>query len=195
MNTGNPNDSGNAYLDQWMETTRRYLLAETRSLTDEAGKALPEPGLESHGAQDRYISRARGSLLRLLKRAPQRDRNPLKELERAFHLQVLFISRHPEVPRRLLGWVSQDGDSRIRRRIQMVIAHYESRLCRMIALAKHQGRIRSDIDPHAAAVIVIGMIQSLALRMNINLRQRELLVREAFESFALFRTGMISASR
>lgn len=62
-------------------------------------------------------------------------------------------------------------------------------------MRKHQGRIRSDIDPHAAAGIFIGMIQGLALRLNINLRQRELLLREAFESFALFRTGMISASR
>jgi hypothetical protein len=39
------------------------------------------------------------------------------------------------------------------------------------------------------------MIQSLALRMNVNLRQRELLLREAFENFSLYRAGMASASK
>jgi hypothetical protein len=195
MNTGDANKFQHAHWEKWLETTRLYLFSDQEGLAGVAGKALLAPRLDSHGAQDRYISRARGSLLRLLKRTPQHDRNPLQELERAFHLQASFISQHPEVPRRLLGWLSQGRDTRIRRRIQKVVGRYESGLCRMIALAKRQGRIRSDIDPHAAAGIFIGMIQGLALRMNINLRQRELLLREAFESFALFRTGMISASR
>ncbi|MFZ3175842.1 MAG: hypothetical protein WA146_13175, partial [Thiobacillus sp.] len=93
------------------------------------------------------------------------------------------------------GWLSQGSDIRIRRRIQMVIGHYETRLCRMIGQSKQQGLIRADIDPRTAAGIFIGMIQGLALRMNANLRQRELLLREAFEMFALYRAGRASASK
>ncbi len=195
MNTGNTDKFEHAYLEQWLESTRHYLFADQESLSDAAGKALLEPRLGSHGAQDRFISRARGSLLRLLKRTAQHDQNPLLELERAFYFQASFVSRHPDVPKRLLEWLSQGSDTRIRRRIQKVIGHYESRLCRMIAQAKRQGFIRADIDPYAAAGIFIGMIQSLALRLNVNLRQRELLLREAFENFSLYRAGMASASK
>lgn len=195
MNTGNTDKFEHAHLEQWLETTRHYLFADQESLSDAAGKALLEPRLGSHGAQDRFISRARGSLLRLLKRTAMHDQNPLQELERAFYFQASFVSRHPDVPKRLLEWLSQGSDTRIRRRIQKVIGHYESRLCRMIAQAKRQGFIRADIDPYAAAGIFIGMIQSLALRLNVNLRQRELLLREAFENFSLYRAGMASASK
>lgn len=195
MNTGDTNKSEHAYLEQWLKTTRHYLFADQESLADAAGKVLLEPRQSSHGAQDRFISRARGSLLRLLKRTAQHNQNPLQELERAFYFQALFVSRHPDVPKRLLEWLSQGSDTRIRRRIQKVIGHYESRLCRMIAQAKRQGFIRADIDPYAAAGIFIGMIQSLALRLNVNLRQRELLLREAFENFSLYRAGMASASK
>lgn len=62
-------------------------------------------------------------------------------------------------------------------------------------MARRQGHIRADIDSHAAASIFIDMIQGLALRMNVNLRQREFLLREAFENFSLYRTGMAYASK
>ncbi|MHB1092848.1 hypothetical protein [Thiobacillus sp.] len=46
---------------------------------------------------------------------------------------------------RLLGWLSQGSDARIRRRVQKVIDRFESRLCRMITQARQQGDIRADI--------------------------------------------------
>lgn len=195
MNISDTNKFEQAYLEQWLETTRHYLFADLESLADAAEKALLEPKLDSHGAQGRFISRARGGLLRLLKCTAQHDQNPLQELERAFYFQVSFISRHPDVPKRLLGWLSQDSDTRIRRRIQMVIDHYESRLCRMIGRAKCQGLIRADIEPQTAASLFVGMIQGLAIRMNAGLLQRELLLREAVEVFALYRAGMASPSK
>lgn len=171
MNTGDTGKFENAHLEQWLEATRHYLFADQESLADVAGKALLDSRLDSHGAQDRFISRVRGRLLRLVKRTAQHDQNPLQELERAFYFQASFVLRHPDVPKRLLEWLSQGSDTRIRRRIQKVISHYESRLCRMIAQAKRQGRIRADIDPRTAAGIFIGMIQGLALRLNVNLHQ------------------------
>lgn len=195
MNTGDSNTFKQAHLRAWLETTRHYLFSDQEGLADATDATLPEPSLDSHGAQDRFISRARGRLLRLMKHTAQRDRNPLLELERAFHLQAAFIARHPDVPKRLLGWMSQGSDSRIQRRIRKVIGHYESRISRLIAQARQQGYIKADIDPHAAAGIFIGMIQSLALRLNLNLCQRERLLREAFDHFSLFRAGMAAASR
>ncbi|GAO36228.1 hypothetical protein SCT_1630 [Sulfuricella sp. T08] len=195
MNTGNTDMFEQAYLEQWLKTTRHYLFADRENLVDATETALLESNLESHGAQDRFISRARGSLLRLLKRTARQDQNPLHELERAFYFQISFIARHPDIPKRLLGWLSHGGDGRIRRRIQVVINNYELRLCRIIDQAKHQGLIRADIEPHTAASFFVGIIQSLALRMNADLRQRERLLREAVEVFALYRAGVVSLSK
>ncbi|MBA3058277.1 MAG: hypothetical protein KJ614_01765 [Gammaproteobacteria bacterium] len=194
MNTDETNKFKQTHLEKWHETTRYYLFADQESLADAAVKALLASKLDSHGAQDHLISRVRGRLLRLLTRAAQHDQNPLQELERGFYFQVWFISQHPDVSKRLLGWLSQGSDTRIRRRIQMVIDQYESRICRMMEQAKHQGLIRSDIEPHTAASLFIGMIQSLAIRMNTDFHQRELLLREAVEVFTLYRARMAAPS-
>ena len=220
MNTGETRKFEQAHLAQWLETSRHYLFPDGKSLVelatspgvassqpaigqrkqndantvafdaDPAEKALPQLRLDSHGAQDRFISRARGKLLRLVKGTARQDQSPLQELEQVFYFQAMFVTQHPDIPKRLLGWLSQDSDSRIRRRIQRVIGHYESRLAGTIERGKHQGLIRANIDPRTAARIFIGMIQRLALRVNANLRQRERLLREAFEAFALYRAGM-----
>jgi hypothetical protein len=195
MNTVDTDLFENAYLAQWLKTTHHYLLGDQKRVVNATETALLDSKSDSHGAQDRFLSRARGSLLRLVKRTAQHDQNPLQELERAFYFQVSFIAQHPDIPKRLLGWLSQNGDSRIRRRIQKVIDQYESRLCRMIDRAKHQGLIRADIEPRTAASVLISMIQGVALKMDADFRQRELMLREAFEGFAMYRAGMAFASK
>ena len=190
MKTDETNKFKQTHLEKWHETTLHYLFADQDSLSDATEKELLEPRLDSHDAQDRFIFRTRGRLLRFVKRTAQHDQNPLQGLERAFYFQVSFTSQYPETPNHLLGWLSQGNDTRIRRRIQMVICHYESRLCRMIDQATHQGLIRAGIDPHTAASLFIEMIQVLTLRMIANLGQRELLLRDAFEGFTLYRAGL-----
>lgn len=192
MSSGDPGGFARAYLEQWMETSRLYLFSDLETLADATEKTLSAPKLDSRGARERFISRVRGRLFRLLQQTGQGDGNPLQELEHAFHSQVSFISRHPDVPRHLLEWLLRSGDNRLRRRIQMVIARYESRLCRMIARAKHEGLIRDEIEPQTAASLFVGMIQSLALGMNASPCQQKLLLREAATVFALYRARLVS---
>lgn len=194
MNTGDRSTCKQAYLRTWLETTRDYLFSDPQDPAAATDGSLPEPGLDSHGARDRFVARARGRLLRLMKHPDAPDRNPLLELERVFHLQAEFIARHPEVPGRLLGWLSQGGDSRIQRRIRKVIDHYESRICRLIARARQQGFLKAEVDPRAAAGVFVGMVQSLALSLKLNPCQRERLLREAFDHFSRFRTALTSGS-
>lgn len=199
MNSSDSKPFDQAHLQVWLETTRRYLFSDQEECTNTTGhEALQpdiQPCLDKHGAQDRFVSRARGRLLRLMKHSVQRDRNPLLELERAFKIQARFIARHPEIPGRLLTWMSLSRDSRIQRRIRKVIGHYESRISRLIVRARQQGSIKADIDPQVAAGIFIGLIQSLAIRLNLNLCQRERLLNEAFARFSLFRTAMTTPAR
>lgn len=108
------------------------------------------PQTDSNGGRKRFIARVRGRLSRSVKRAGPGD--PLRELERVFHQQIAFIARHPDVPRRMLSWLAQDGARGLQRRVRKLIGYYTTRLAQIIARARHQGLIRADIEPHAAAI-------------------------------------------
>lgn len=64
MNTGGTEQFEPAHLAQWLETTRVYLYSEQESRAAPIDNALPQLRQDGHGDQDRFISRARGSLLR-----------------------------------------------------------------------------------------------------------------------------------
>ena len=204
------------HLNRWWEVTRRYLFADLetwsratrasdattvsplrcecgRSETNMAARsvdaeqrALPPGRVDSQGGRDRYLSRVRHRLLRLVQDAAQSATHPLFQLERAFYAHVLFIALHPEVPRRLLSWSSRSNPFRIRRRIHKVIGHYELRISRLIVQGQQQGVIRAGIESHAAASFFVGMIQGLVRRMLADPFQPEILLQEAERVFPIY---------
>ena len=64
------------HLKRWWEATRYYLFADMESLPGAAAEAkdgwLP-PQTDSHGGRKRFIARARGRLLRSVRRGEQGD--------------------------------------------------------------------------------------------------------------------------
>lgn len=190
MQTDDTKGFDNAHLQAWWAATRHYLCADLEGLTDAArtGEVWPSWETASHGGRKRFIARARGRLLRSLGRGEHDD--PLRELERAFQRQIAFIAWHPEVPRRLLAWLRQDGDMRLRRRIQAVIGHYAARLARIIGRAKQLGLVRADIEPQSEAMRLVGLIQCLALGIDPDSPGRETLFKEATSAFAFFQAGL-----
>ena len=155
-------------------------------------EAWPRLRVDSHGGQRRFISRVRGCLLWLAKSAAQSEQDPLQELERAFRLQIAFIARHPDVPRRLLGWLAQDSNAGIRRRVQTVIDHYASRLSRMIDRAKHRGLVSADVEPHAAAHLLVNVVQGLAIGLDVRPDRPEMLFGQADSAFAIYRARLVA---
>ena len=113
------------HLKRWWEATCYYLFADMENLPGAAAEAkdgwLP-PQTDSHGGRKRFIARARGQILRSVRRGEQGD--SLRELESTFQQQIAFIARHPDVPRRLLSWLAQDDDRGLQRRVRMLIGHY-----------------------------------------------------------------------
>lgn len=174
------------HLKRWWETTRYYLFADMENLP---GAAVAEDGwsppqTDSHGGRKRFIARVRGRLLRSVKREGEDD--PLRELESVFQQQITFIARHPDVPRRLLSWLVQDGDRGLQRRVRILIAYYATRLARIIARAEQKGLIRADIKPHEAAISLVGVIQKLVLETHAVPQRGESFLRKAAEAFALY---------
>lgn len=184
------------HLKGWWETTRYYLFADMGSLPGAAAVAedgWSPPQTDSHGGRKRFIARVRGRLLRSIKRGEQGD--PLRELESAFQQQIAFIARHPDVPRHLLPWLAQDDDRGLQRRVRMLIGHYATRLARIIARAKEQGLVRADVQPSAAAISLVGVIQGLVLRTPAAPQRREWFLREAAQAFALYRAALAVPSK
>lgn len=182
------------HLKRWWETTRYYLFADMESLPGaaEAEDGWSPPQTDSRGGRKKFIARVRGRLLRSIGHVEQD--NPLRELESAFQQQIAFIARHPDVPRRLLSWLAQNDDCGLQRRVRMLIANYVGRLARIIALAKQQGLVRADVQPSAAAISLVGVIQGLVLRTPAAPQWREWFLREATEVFALYRAGLAVSS-
>jgi TetR/AcrR family transcriptional regulator len=190
MNTFDPE-----HLKRWWETTRCYLFADRESLPGAAAETedgWSPPQTDSRGGRKRFIARVRGWLLRSVRCGEQGD--SLRELERAFQQQIAFITRHPDVPRRLLSWLAQDDDRGLQQRVRMLIANYVSRLARIIARAKQQGLVRADVQPSAAAISLVGVIQELVLGIPAAPQWREWFLREAAEVFALYRAGLAVSS-
>lgn len=171
------------HLKRWWETTRYYLFADMEGLRGAAAVAedgWSPPQTDSHGGRKKFIARVRGRLLRSVKRGP------LRELESIFQQQIAFIARHPDVPRRLLSWLAQDGDPGLQRRVRMLISYYATRLTQVIACAEQKGLIRADIKPHAAAISLVGVIQKLVLETHAVPQRGESFLRNAAEAFALY---------
>ena len=184
------------HLKRWWETTRYYLLADMESLPGAAAVAedgWSPPQTDSHGGRKRFIARVRGQLLRSIKRGGGND--PLRELESALQQQITFIARHPDVPKRLLSWLAQDGDSGLRRRVRMVIGYYATHLAQIIARAEQKGLIRADIKPHAAATSLVGVIQKLVLETYAAPKRGESFPRKATEAFALYLAALAVPSK
>lgn len=183
--------SENPYLAHCLETTRFYLFAplpdpETGASAG-ACPTLARP--ETHGAQQRALSRARGRLLRMTARQPL-ERDPLHELQRVFDSLVSFIARNPDVPLRMLRWSAQSRYARVQRRVRKVIDQFTLRLSLIIRRAQDQALVRQDIEPRDAAVLFVGIAQSLVLRLIAGFLQRERLAVEAARLFELYLGGL-----
>ena len=184
------------HLKRWWETTRYYLFADMNSLSRaaaEAGDRWAPPRSDSHGGRKRFIARVRGRLLRPFSRGGRED--PLRQLESAFQQQITFIAGHPDVPKRLLSWLAQDGDSGLQRRVQMLIGYYATHLAQIIARAKEQGLVRTDVQPSVAAMSLVGVVQGLVLRTHAAPQWREWFLREAAEAFALYLAALAVPSK
>jgi hypothetical protein len=142
--------------------------------------------LDSHGAQDRFIARVRGRVLRLMQRGARVDRAPLEELEQMFRRQVGFMARNREVPRRMLELATGGDDGRIQRRIRKIVEQYEARLARVIARGQRVGLVRAAAEPHEEARLLVALIRGLALRMRRESRSADWYDAEARRIFLAY---------
>jgi len=160
-----------------------------------AEEALLRLRVDSNGARNRFISRVRGRLLRLVKRLGGRERDPLQDLEREFRSIASFVARNPAVAMRVMGWSMESGDARIRRRIGNIARDHETRLARLVDLARRQGHVGADVDPDAAARHLVAMIRDLAWGMPVDRRRPQRFLEESAKAYQVFLNDLRTQGR
>ncbi|WP_404366209.1 TetR/AcrR family transcriptional regulator [Marinobacter sp.] len=87
-----------------------------------------------------------------------------KALEAMFLAHIGFISRHPGIPRLMLGELQKPGNDPAKRIIRQILANYRRKVTALLDLGIKQQRISPAIDTEAAAVLYLGAIQGLVVQ-------------------------------
>lgn len=93
--------------------------------------------------------------------------HPVEALERMFYAHVVFVSRHPAIPRLLFRQLQQTGASQLTPLIRELIGAYRARLVNLLSRGKQLGLVRADVDEQDAAALFIGMVQGLVIQSSI----------------------------
>jgi len=110
-----------------------------------------------------------------------------------FAAHLGFVDKVPAIPKLIFSDQLLKKNPRIKELVRSILADYEARVGGLLAQAKAQNLVRSDLDEHSAAVMFTGIIQGLVLRVSIIEAQKSLIA-EGKRVFPIFLRG-IGATR
>lgn len=107
-------------------------------------------------------------IMRGLDNAVKTDNTPLLALEEIFYMQIQFISKHPGIPRILLGRLQTSKKTKSKKIISTLLTQYKHRLEALLREGKSGKEFNPNLDEEAAAIQFIGMIQGLVINSLIH---------------------------
>lgn len=134
----------------------------------------------------------RGRLMGVLDVAAEQGSDPVDALEKMFFAHLAFVERVPAIPKLVFTSQLLKKNPKIRDLVRSILVDYEAKVTGLIAQAKAQNLVRSDLDEQGAAVMFTGMIQGLVIRVPI-IEARKSLVAEGKLVFPIFLYGIGSA--
>ncbi|HKJ76040.1 MAG TPA: TetR/AcrR family transcriptional regulator [Gammaproteobacteria bacterium] len=112
------------------------------------------------------LDRLQGWLFDVLEHAQVRAVDPLDALEQVFTTHIAFVGNRPAIPKLMLNLLVAEDDA-VRSRVQGILAEYESNIGLLARQAKRKGALSQEVDVEALVVLVVGLLQSLLLRMRL----------------------------
>ena len=131
----------------------------------------------------------RERLMAVLEKAAAEAVDPIDTIERMFFAHIAFISKHPSIPRLLFSEMLHKKNNKLHKLIQEIISGYESKISSLLEAAKKQSLVDNELDSQNAAVLYIGMIQGLFMRISI-FGGKPLLLNEARKIFPIYLYGI-----
>jgi len=127
---------------------------------------------------------ARGRLMGVVDIAASQASNPLDAVERIFFAHIGFAEKNPALPRLLFS-----TNSGLKQSLKEMLMGYEQKIATLLAQAKAQDLVRSDLEESDAATLFIAMIQGLVTRVLI-LGVKKSLLSEARMVFPIYLAGI-----
>lgn len=131
----------------------------------------------------------RGRLMGVVDMAASQGSDPLDSLEKMFFAHLGFVDKVPAIPKLVFTDQLLRKNPKIKALVRSILADYEAKVTGLIAQAKAQNLVRSDLDEHAAAVMFTGIIQGLVMRVSI-IEARKSLVTEGKIVLPIFLHGI-----
>lgn len=134
----------------------------TAALAEEVG--ISEANLYRHFKNKEEIlaetvERIGAGLRENLEAAFRSSASPLARLKKVFQLHLEYIEKNEGIPRLGFSEEMHIGSKELGEKLLGTITAYRERLEALIKEGKKAGLIKKDIEPHASALMVIGMIQ------------------------------------
>lgn len=92
---------------------------------------------------------------------------PMRTLEGVFMAHVGFVARYPGVTRILYHELQRPRPSPAQSRVRTMVGGYRQRLCAAMIDARTAGELPASLDEEAAAVLLIGTVQGLAVQSSL----------------------------
>jgi len=94
--------------------------------------------------------------------------SPVARLRMIYKLHLEYIEKNDGIPRLVFSDQLHMGESRIRKRLLGKIDSYALKLSEIIREGQKGGLIRKDLNPEAASLILIGMVQITTLKWSLS---------------------------
>jgi AcrR family transcriptional regulator len=92
----------------------------------------------------------------------------LVKLKRIFTLHLDYVAKNEGIPRLIFSEELHAGNEKAKERLLNSISAYVSELERIVRRGQKEGQIKETIQPKAAALMLIGMIQITVLRWSLS---------------------------
>jgi len=99
--------------------------------------------------------------------AAQASLDPFDQLRSLLQRHVAMLRDNPGIPSFVFAEAIFSTQSRRRAKVRRIVEIYLSRVAKIIERGQELGRIRSDVEPKAAAVMFLGLIQPLIILRQI----------------------------
>jgi len=99
--------------------------------------------------------------------AAEASLDPYVQLRSLLQHHVAMLQNNPGIPSFVFAEAIFSTQSRRRAKVRRIVETYLSRVARIIERGQELGRIRSDVEPNAIAVMFLGLIQPLIILRQI----------------------------
>jgi len=130
------------------------------------------------------------NLLARIDRAAEGARSPLDALEATFFSHVDFAIEHPGIPRMIFGELQRTEATPAKKITRNLMKNYLKRITHWLEKAKETGDISTDLDTHAAALLLIGTVQGLVMQ-SLSFGNIKYIRQDAEGTFKIYKRGIV----